>query len=210
MEGVNYVDYNIQPLKQFLIKIDGLKDTYMKGALNRLYEPSNLWNETGGLCERGTILKAPLSLKNKWPDLVGKDVIFSFTEAHAAIKKDSLYVKGCLLVNPDSIIQVDNRTYGQWIFCERIPIETSLIYEPDMKLAAFDSSRKGEVKRYDYHLDKGRVARENEHFPVGTVVYWGKASYVNQEWQAQNGFLVKHRSLKAYGDEIINWKSLNI
>jgi len=207
--AISYVDYEIQPLKHFLVKIDGLTDTFVKGEVDRIFAPSQLWNETQGLCEEGTILKAPLSLKHRWPDFVGKKAIFSFIETHAAIRSDSIVVKDCLLIKPESIIQVDEKTYGQWIFCERIPLEKSDVVAPKMKLTSFDSSRAADVATYDYHLDKGIVARENEHFPVGTVVYWGKGSYANGMWQGQEGFLLKHRSLKAYGDEVKHWHSLN-
>jgi hypothetical protein len=141
---------------------------------------------------------------------VGKRGIISFLEAHSAIRRDSLFVNGCLFVNPDYMIEVDGRTMGQWIFCERIPLKHSGLIEPTMKLTSFDTTRAAQVSTYDYCLDKGIVAKPNDHLPVGTVVYWGRASYVNQEWQNQNGFLVKYRSLKAIGDEILEWKSLNI
>jgi len=206
----SYIETEVQPLKHFLVKIDGLTDTYLKGELKRLHAPSQLWNETQGLCEEGEILRTPLSHPEKWEGMVGQKVIFSFLETHAAIRKDTLMVKGCLMVNPEYVIQVGDKMVGQWIFCDRIPIKKSRIVSPTMRVESNDSSRGGQVATYDYHLDKGRVSRENDHYPIGTIVYWGKASYVNQDWQTQNGFLVKHRSLKAVGDEILNWKSLNI
>jgi hypothetical protein len=208
--SVSYTKEEVQPLKQFLVKIEGLTDTYLKGELNRLHAPSQLWNETQGLCEEGIVLKAPLSLKHDWPDMIGKKMIFSFVETHAAIKKDSLVVEGCLLINPEYVIQIGDKTFGQWVFCERIPLDESDLFLPIAKLDSFDSSRAAEVNLYDYHIDKGRVAMENEHFPIGTVVYWGKSSYANTNWQGREGFLVKHRSLKAAGDEVLDWKSLNI
>lgn len=207
---VSYTEHEVQPLKHFLVKIEGLTDKYVKGELKRLHAPSQLWDETQGLCEEGVILKAPLSLKHDWPNLVGKKVIFSFVEAHSVIKKDSLMVKGCLLINPVSIIQVDNKTYGQWLFCERIPIQKSRIISPITKVTSNDTARAPEVNMYDYHLDKGVVARENEHLPVGTPVFWGKPSYANQQWQAQNGFLLKYRSLMASGEEVMDWKAIKI
>lgn len=207
---INYTTQEIQPLKHFLVKIEGLTDTFVKGQLNRIHAPSQLWDETQGLCEEGVILRVPLSMKDREKEFLNKNTIFSFIETHAAIRKDTLMVKDCLLINPEYIIQVEDKTIGQWIFCERIPLDNGLVVAPTMKLSSFDSSRGAQVDTYSYHLDKGRVARENEHFPIGTIVYWGKAAYVNQEWQARNGFLVKARSLKAIGDEILGWKSLNI
>lgn len=205
--SVAYTNDLIQPIRHYLVRIKGLRDEYVKGQLKRVFTPSPLWDETNGLCEEGIIEKVPLGADDS---CIGKKVIFSFLEAHNAIKKDSLYVSGCLMILPESIIQIEDEMQGQWLFCKRVGIKKSRVLLPTMKKEAFDSSRKGEVKVYDYELDKGIIDRPNQHLPVGTPVYWGKASYANKEWQMQGGFLVKFRSLKAYGTDILKWKSLNV
>jgi hypothetical protein len=50
------------------------------------------------------------------------------------------------------------------------------------------------------YLDKGVVARENKHFPVGTNLFWGNPNAARQNWDG--GFLIKRKYIQASGDGV--------
>jgi hypothetical protein len=59
------------------------------------------------------------------------------------------------------------------------------------------------VEEWSSHcIDKGIVARENKHYPVGTPIFWGNPANVRQKWD--NGFLLRTRYIQAAGEGVLN------
>jgi hypothetical protein len=51
-------------------------------------------------------------------------------------------------------------------------------------------------------MDKGIVNLPNEHFPVGTYVFFEKPDYVHHTWP--EGMLIRRRRILAWGPDVKN------
>jgi len=191
---------DIQPIREYLVEIDGIyQDTIEFGTL-LLHRPSNIYNETSGLCEEGVVVKAPL--KDGFDeDIIGKRVRFWFSEAHATYKGNMPKIDGHLMVAPKSIISIEDREVGDHILCK--PIETARsaagIIIPNIEYISYDTMQKPHQNIREYYTDKGVVKGKNDHFEEGTVLFWGDESNVRVGW---NGcFLVRKRMVMASGKD---------
>jgi hypothetical protein len=191
---------SLRPIREYLVEITGIyKDTIEFGTL-LLHSPSNIYNETNGLCEEGTIVKAPLSGEYD-ESLIGKKATFWFSEAHSVYKGHMPKIDGHLLVLPDSVISVDGEMAGEYIYCK--PIETarsaSGIIIPNIELVSIDTLQKPRQNVREFYTDRGIVSGKNKHYPEGTVLFWGHEANVRLGWK--EGFLVRKRMVLCYGED---------
>lgn len=194
-----YTD-SLKPVREYLVRIDGIyKETEEYGTL-LLHRPSNVYNETSGLCEEGVVVKAPLQGDFEH-DLVGKKARFWFSNAHATYKGNMPKIDEHLLVMPTSIISVDGQMVGEYIYCK--PIETfrssSGLIIPNIEYVSYDTMQAPIQNIREFYTDRGKVVGKNEHFPEGTVLFWGNESNVRIGWD--NGFLVRKRMVVASGPD---------
>lgn len=191
---------NIQPIREYLVKIDGIyQDTIEHGTL-MLHRPSNIFNETNGLCEEGVVVKAPL-VDALDEDIVGKRVRFWFTEAHATYRGNMPKIDEHLMVMPQSIISVEEDMVGEFIACK--PIETARsafgIITPNIEYVSYDTLQKPVQNIREFYTDRGRVVGKNKHYKEGEVIWWGDEGNVRLGWNG--GFLVRRRMVLAYGKD---------
>jgi hypothetical protein len=191
---------SLSPIREYLVEITGIyRDTIEFGTL-LLHSPSNIYNETNGLCEEGTIVKAPLSGEYD-ESVIGKKATFWFSEAHSVYKGHMPKIDGHLLVLPDSVISVDGEMAGEYIYCK--PIETarsaSGIIIPNIELISIDTLQKPRQNVREFYTDRGVVSGKNKHFPEGTVLFWGHEANVRLGWK--EGFLVRKRMVLCYGED---------
>lgn len=195
-----YTD-TLQPIREYLVEIAGIyRDTIEYGTL-LLHAPSNIYNETNGLCEEGKVVKAPIVNGLQDESLVGKMVRFWFTEAHSVYKGNSPKIDGHLLVMGTSIVSVEGRMVGDYIYCK--PIETARtkmgLLIPNLELISYDTLQAPVEKIREYYTDRGIVSGPNNHYPEGTVLFWGDESNVRLGWDG--GFLVRNRMVVASGED---------
>lgn len=193
---------SIKPIREYLVEIDGIyKETIEYGTL-LLHRPSNVYNETGGLCEEGVVVKAPM--KDAFDeDIIGKRIRFWFSEAHATYKGNMPKIDGHLMVAPKSIISIEDREVGDHILCK--PVETarsaSGLIIPNIELISYDTLQKPVENIREYYTDRGLVQGKNDHFPEGTYLFWGDESNVRIGY---NGcFLVRKRMVMASGEDAV-------
>jgi len=191
---------SLSPIREYLVEIAGIyKDTIEFGTL-LLHSPSNIYNETNGLCEEGTIVKAPLSGEYD-ETIIGKKATFWFSEAHSVYKGHMPKIDGHLLVLPDSIISVDGEMAGEYIYCK--PIETarsaSGIIIPNIELVSIDTLQKPRQNVREFYTDRGVVSGKNKHYPEGTILFWGHEANVRLGWK--EGFLVRKRMVLCHGED---------
>ena len=200
MAFVTQYSENIKPVREYLVKIDGIYQETIEYGTLMLHRPSNIYNETNGLCEEGVVVKAPI-INGLEQDIVGKKVRFWFTEAHATYRGNMPKIDGHLMVLPQSIISVEDEMVGEYIFCK--PIETSRsasgIIIPNIEYVSYDTLQEPTQNIREFYTDRGRVVGKNQHFPDGTILWWGHESNVRLGWEG--GFLVRKRMLDAYGPD---------
>jgi hypothetical protein len=200
MAFVTQYSENIKPVREYLVKIDGIYQETIEYGTLMLHRPSNIYNETNGLCEEGVVVKAPI-INGLEQDIVGKKVRFWFTEAHATYRGNMPKIDGHLMVLPQSIISVEDEMVGEYIFCK--PIETarsaSGIIIPNIEYVSYDTLQKPVQNIREFYTDRGKVVGKNQHFPDGTILWWGDESNVRLGWEG--GFLVRKRMLDAYGPD---------
>lgn len=200
MAFVTKYSESINPIREYLVAIDNIyHDTIEYGTL-MLHRPSNIYNETNGLCEEGVVVKAPLTNALD-EDIVGKKVRFWFTEAHATYRGNMPKIDGHLMVMPQSIISVGDEMAGEHIFCK--PIETSRsasgLIIPNIELISYDTLQAPTQNFREFYTDRGIVSGKNSHYPEGTILWWGHESNVRLGWDG--GFLVRKRMVIAYGPD---------
>lgn len=194
-----YTD-SLTPIREYLVEITGIYEDTIKYGTLLLHAPSNIYNETNGLCEEGKVKKAPIKGAMD-EDLVGEKVRFWFSEAHSVYKGNSPKINGHLLVQPQSIIAIGNRMIGEYIYCKPImtPRSKAGLIIPNIELVSYDTLQKPVEKIREFYTDRGMVAGENALYPEGTVLYWGDESNVRLGWD--EGFLVRSRMVLAYGPD---------
>lgn len=200
MAFVTQYSENIKPVREYLVKIDGIYQETIEYGTLMLHRPSNIYNETNGLCEEGVVTKAPI-INALERDIVGKKVRFWFTEAHATYKGNMPKIDEHLMVMGQSIISVGDEMVGDYIFCK--PIETSRsasgLIIPNIEYISYDTLQKPTQNIREYYTDRGKVVGKNEHFPEGTILWWGHESNVRLGWDG--GFLVRRKMVVAYGPD---------
>jgi hypothetical protein len=191
---------SMQPIREYLVEITGIYEETIQYGTLLLHAPSNIYNETNGLCEEGNVKKAPLNGSFD-EELVGEKVRFWFSEAHSVYKGNSPKINGHLLVLPQSIISVGSRMVGEYIYCKPIMTARSKagLIIPNIELISYDTMQAPIEKIREYYTDRGQVVGQNDSYPEGTVLYWGDESNVRLGWDG--GFLVRKRMVLAYGPD---------
>jgi len=158
--------------------------------------PDRRNNDTDGLAETGIVKSVPAGHSE---ELLGKKIRFWFLNTDFTMKS-GIEIEGHVLVPEYDIVQVEDKMYGDWIYCTPIVKKHGTIYAPTIQQISYDSMEKPVEQWSDHYIDKGIVARENEHFPVGTQLFWGNPANVRQKWD--NGFLVRTRYIQATGEDV--------
>jgi hypothetical protein len=90
---------------------------------------------------------------------------------------------------------------GDFIYCK--PIETfrsaSGLIIPNIELVSLDTLQKPQQNYREFYTDRGVVVGENEHYPDGTVLFWGDEANVRLGWHG--GFLVRKRMVLLSGED---------
>jgi hypothetical protein len=191
---------SLKPIREYLVEITGIYEETIQHGTLLLHAPSNIFNETNGLCEEGKVKKAPMK-GGMEEELVGERVRFWFTEAHSVYKGNSPKINGHLLVLPQSIIGIGDRMVGEYIYCKPIMTARSKsgLIIPNIELISYDTLQKPVEKIREFYTDRGVVSGKNEIYPEGTVLYWGDDSNVRLGWNG--GFLVRSRVVIAHGPD---------
>jgi hypothetical protein len=191
----------LRPVREYLVEITGIYEETIKHGTLLLHSPSNIYNETNGLCEDGIVAKAPITGAFPDLDIVGKKARFWFSEAHSVYKGNSPKIDGHLLVRPDSIISVDGEMMGEYIYCKAIetPRSAAGIIMPNIELVSIDTLQAPRQNFREFYTDRGVVASKNEQFPEGETLFWGDEGNVRIGWDG--GFLVRRRMVLAWGDD---------
>jgi hypothetical protein len=196
---VHEVTPEMKPTWYYLVAVEGIYNTTIKHGTLVLHAPSNIYNETGNLCEGGTVVALPEDNPNE--ELLGEEVKFWYSEAHTTYVGNRPALEKHLLVQYNSIISVGDKTIGEYIKCSRIPLNTTAagLFLPNIEVVSYDTLKTPDQNIRDYHTDKGIVSAENDHFPVGTVLYWGEDENARNDWEG--GFLVRKRFVQAAGPQ---------
>jgi hypothetical protein len=188
--------------KYYIVEVSQMRDSEVTikgegGAKITLILPEKRNNDTDGLAETGIIKSVPMGHSE---EMLGKKIRFWFLNTDFTMKS-GIQIEGHVLVPDYDIIQVEEKMYGDWIFCKPIQKKQGRIYTPTIQQISYDSMERPVEEWTDCHIDKGIVDRENDHFPVGTPVFWGNPANVRQKWD--NGFLVRTRYIQATGSDVL-------
>lgn len=200
MTEIEYKE-GIKTQKYYIVEVKQYRDSEItiKGENNNkitLVLPERRNNDTDGLAEVGVVKSVPFGQSE---ELVGKTIRFWFLNTDFTLKS-GIKIEGHVLVPEYDIVQVENKMYGDWIYCTPIYKKVGLLYTPTIQQVSYDSMEAPVEKWTDYSIDKGVVARENDHYPVGTKIFWGNPANARQNWD--DGFLIRTRYIQATGDGV--------
>ena len=193
-EGISTPKYYIVAVKGMMedeIDIKG-KD----GEKITLKLPTSRNDNTMALTEEGIVKSVPRG-GNK--ELLEKKVRFWFANTDFTIRS-GIEIPRHVLVPDYDIVQVEDKMYGEYLFCTPIYKTYGLLYLPTIQEISYDSLQAPKQEWSDCYLDKGVIARENNSFPVGTNVFWGNPDAARQNWDG--GFLIKAKYIQATGDGV--------
>lgn len=167
------------------------------GSEIKLLLPSRRNNDTDGLTEIGVVKSIPVDGK---PELLGKSVRFWFLNTDFTMQS-GISIRGHVLVPEYDIVMVGEDMYGDWIYCKPLQKKQGLLYLPTIQHVSYDSLELPKEEWSDEYIDKGVVARKNEHFEEGELLFWGNPANVRQNWD--KGYLIRHRYVQASGDDVM-------
>jgi hypothetical protein len=193
----------IRTVKYYIVEVKQMRESEISikgegGKKITLLLPDKRNNDTDGLAETGIVKSVPLGHSDK---LLGKQIRFWFLNTDFTMKS-GIEIEGHVLVPEYDIVQVEDKMYGDWVYCAPIRKKQGNIYLPTIQQISYDSMEQPEEQWSDHYIDKGFVARENEHYPIGTQLFWGNPANVRQKWD--DGFLVRTRYIQAVGDDVSN------
>lgn len=192
----------IKTPKYYIIEVNGLREDEITikgegGAEIKLLLPSRRNNDTDGLTETGVVKSIPVDGK---PELLGKNIRFWFLNTDFTMQS-GISIKNHVLVPEYDIVMVDGDMYGDWIYCKPVPKKNGLLYLPTIQQISYDSLEAPKEEWSDEYIDKGEVARKNEHFPEGELLFWGNPANIRQNWDG--GYLIRHRYVQASGEDVL-------
>lgn len=192
------------PLHKYLVEVEGLRRVYAEGSVKKLLVESEIYNRTKGLVTEGVVAEVPLSVQSQ--KLKGKKVRFLYTEADATIEGKYPQIADHLQVYPDNIQAFYGdkgwQTVGDWISMDKVErnkTRTGLII-PGIKRISNDTARGEDMEYQEYYMDKGIVNMPNDHFPVGTWVFFEKPEFAHHSWP--DGMLIRRRRILAWGPDV--------
>lgn len=191
-------------MHKYLVEVEGLRKVFVDGIASQLFVPSEIYNRTKGLVTEGIVRQLPLCPHNK--KLLNRTVRFLYTEADATIEGKYPQIVGHLQVYPTNMQAFYGdkglETVGDWISMDRIERNktASGLIIPGIKRISHDTAKGESMEFQEHYMDKGIVNLPNEHFPVGTYVFFEKPDYVHQTWP--EGMLVRRRRILAWGKDV--------
>lgn len=190
----------MNPLHTYLVKVENLNNNYHKRVSEYGFEyPEPVDDDTANMVDRGIVVGHPLTSPD--PSSVGKMLIFNFLNAHHAKINLLPRIEGHLLVEPENVVCVGEAMRGQYVSCTPIPLwDGKGIRTFAYKQISYDSLKTPELQANEYYTTCGIVDKENEHFPVGTKVWWGMEGVADPKWES--GWLVKARNILLWGDKV--------
>lgn len=194
------------PLHKYLIEVEGLRKVYVDGTVKQFLQPSELYNRTNGLVTEGIVRELPLSEQKT--KLLNKKVRFLYTDADATIDGKYPQIDGHLMVFPNNLTAFEGKngmeTLGDFISCSRIERNKTPagLLLPGIKRISHDTARGEELEFDDFYSDKGIVNMPNEHFKVGTYVFFTHPKYAHKNWP--EGMLIRRRNIIAWGPDVAN------
>jgi len=193
----------IRTCKYYIVEVEQMRETEISikgegGKKITLLLPDKRNNDTDGLAEVGIVKSVPIGHSE---ELIGKKIRFWFLNTDFTMKS-GIEIEGHVLVPEYDIVQVEDEMYGDWVYCKTIPKKHGIVYTPTIQQMSYDSMEKPVEEWSSHCIDKGIVARENKHYPVGTPIFWGNPANVRQKWD--NGFLLRTRYIQAAGEGVLN------
>jgi len=193
----------IRTPKYYIVEVATLREDEVKikgegGSTITLILPERRNNDTDGLTETGVVKSIPVDGKE---ELLGKKIRFWFLNTDFSMQS-GISIKGHVLVPEYDIVMLENEMYGDWIYCKPLQKKQGLLYIPTIQHVSYDSLEAPKEEWSDEYIDKGIVARKNEHFPEGELLFWGNPANIRQNWDG--GYLIRHRYVLACGEGVIN------
>jgi len=191
----------IKTPKYYIVRVESLREDEITikgegGSEIKLLLPARRNNDTDGLTETGVVRASPMGGKD---ELIGKKVRFWFLNTDFTMQS-GISIKNHVLVPEYDIIMVGDEMHGDWIHCKPIQNRQGLLYLPTIQQVSYDSLDAPKEEWSDQYIDKGVVARKNEHFPEGELLFWGNPANVRQNWDG--GYLIRHRYVQAVGKDV--------
>ena len=192
----------IRTPKYYIVEVKTLREDEVKikgenGSTLTLVLPTRRNNDTDGLTEIGVIKSIPSDGK---PELMGKKIRFWFLNTDFTMQS-GISIKDHVLVPEYDIVMVEDEMCGDWIYCEPLQKKQGLLYIPTIQHISYDSLDAPKEEWSDEYIDKGRVARKNEHFPEGELIFWGNPANIRQNWDG--GYLIRERYVQASGEDVM-------
>jgi hypothetical protein len=193
----------IRTLKYYIVEVATLREDEVKikgegGSTITLILPERRNNDTDGLTETGVVKSVPVDGK---AELLGKKIRFWFLNTDFSMQS-GISIKDHVLVPEYDIVMLEDEMYGDWIYCKPLQKRQGLLYIPTIQHISYDSLESPKEEWSDEYIDKGVVARKNEHFPEGELLFWGNPANIRQNWDG--GYLIRHRYVQACGEDVIN------
>jgi len=194
----------IIPIHKYLVEVEGLRKVFVDGTVSQLLEPSEIYNRTKGLVTEGIVRTLPLGQHKA--KVLNRKVRFLYTEADATIENKYPQIVGHLQVYHANLTAFEGdkgmETVGDFISMSKIERNktASGLFIPGIKRISHDTARGEELEFQDYYMDKGIVNMPNEHFPVGTYVFFEKPEFAHHTWP--EGMLIRRRRILAWGPDV--------
>jgi hypothetical protein len=188
-----YYIVEVATLREDEVKIKGEGDSTITLIL-----PERRNNDTDGLTEIGIVKSVPVDGRG---ELLGKKIRFWFLNTDFSMQS-GISIKDHVLVPEYDIVMLEDEMYGDWIYCKPLQKKQGLLYIPTIQHISYDSLESPREEWSDEYIDKGVVARKNEHFPEGELLFWGNPANIRQNWDG--GYLIRHRYVQACGEDVIN------
>jgi hypothetical protein len=189
---------------KYLVEVEGLRKVFVDGVVSQFLEPSEIYNRTKGLVTEGIVRGLPLS--HHKAKALSRKVRFLYTEADATIEGKYPQIEGHLQVYHNNLTAFEGdkgwETVGDFISMSPIPrnrTEAGLLL-PGIKRISHDTAKGEELEFDEFYNDKAIVNLPNEHFPVGTYVFFTKPDFVHKTWP--EGYLIRRRNILAWGKDV--------
>lgn len=189
----------MQSLHEYIVKVEGLDATYQKSHDKYGFKnPAFTDIKTTNMVDTGIIVSDPMLYPDKGS--IGKTMQFTYIEALSSKQNQTPQIEGHILISPEHVISIGGVMQGEFVSCKPIPLPKDGITPKNYKMETLDSLVAPELVKRGVHMSCGEVDIENQHFPVGTKVWWGKESYARLWWAS--GFLLRRPYILMWGDNV--------
>jgi len=184
----------MQPLWEYQVIVDGLR----QAKVGNMNAPLQRFTSMDHLTCEGVVGMVPLG------------------SAHASIQKGTRIrwweqqtdwqqrgnvpaIEGYISVEADAIIQTECEMVGEHIFCSPISLPTKHgLSLPKIRFDTVDTTKKATAVHTHHYTDRGLVSLPNDHYPIGTVLYWFDSELARHDFlpsfglSKERGFLIKN------------------